>query len=97
MSLRQAEFPQKGLNLIVFSYPKPWSTSPMKKMMNRWWVYQNTSKYDLRITSMDDVMMRMRASVMATPVSPAMVVNMTMVGFCTETPSDISLFVTFKT
>lgn len=34
------------------------------------------------MTSMDDVMMRMRANVMATPVSPAMVVNMTMVGFC---------------
>jgi len=34
---------------------------------------------------MDEVMMRMRASVMATPVRPAMVVNMTMVGFCTKT------------
>lgn len=34
------------------------------------------------MTSMDEVMMRMSASVMTTPVSPAMVVNMTMVGFC---------------
>lgn len=36
------------------------------------------------MTSMDEVMMRMRASVMATPVRPAMVVNMTMVGFCSK-------------
>lgn len=34
------------------------------------------------MTSMDDVMMRMRASVMATPVRPAMVVNIVMVGLC---------------
>lgn len=36
------------------------------------------------MTSMDEVMMRMSASVMATPVRPAMVVNMTMVGFCND-------------
>lgn len=34
------------------------------------------------MTSMDEVMMRMSASVMTTPVRPAIVVNMTMVGFC---------------
>lgn len=56
----------------------------MKKIMKRWWVYQNTSKYERRMTSMDEVMMRMSASVMATPVRPAMVVNMTMVGFCNQ-------------
>lgn len=44
-------------------------------------MYQKTSKYDLRMTSMDDVMMRIRAKVMTTPVNPAMVVNITMVGF----------------
>ncbi|KAF3857035.1 hypothetical protein F7725_008894 [Dissostichus mawsoni] len=44
----------------------------MKKMTKRWCVYQNTSKYERRITSMEDVMMRMSASVMATPVTPAM-------------------------
>lgn len=35
---------------------------------------------------MDEVMIRMRASVMATPVSPAMVVNMVMVGLCNHRP-----------
>lgn len=63
----------------------------MKKMMKRWWVYQNTSKYDRRMTSMDEVMMRMSASVMATPVRPAMVVNMTTVGFCNHSHLQLSV------
>lgn len=62
----------------------------MKKMMKRWWVYQKTSKYDRRMTSMDEVMMRMSASVIATPVNPAMVVNMTMVGFCNDKLESVS-------
>lgn len=62
----------------------------MKKMMKRWWVYQKTSKYDRRMTSMDEVMMRMSASVIATPVKPAMVVNMTMVGFCNDQLKSVS-------
>jgi len=33
------------------------------------------------MTSMDDVMIRMSDSVITTPVTPAMVVNRTMVGF----------------
>lgn len=57
----------------------------MKNITKRWWVYQNTSKYDLRITSIDELMMRMRARVITTPVSPAMVVNVTMIGFCNKT------------
>lgn len=40
-------------------------------MTKRWWVYQNTSKYDLRMVLVDDVMISMRASVMMTPVRPA--------------------------
>lgn len=67
----------------------------MKKMMKRWWVYQNTSKYDRRMTSMEEVMMRMSASVMATPVRPAMVVNMTMVGFCNEFHFHLSVQISF--
>lgn len=57
----------------------------MKKMTKRWWVYQNTSKYDLRMVLVDDVMISMRARVMITPVRPAKYVKATYrppPGFC---------------
>lgn len=57
------------------TYPIPWMTSPAKNMTKRWCVNQKTSKYDLRMVSVEDVIMTMRASVMITPVNPAMVVN----------------------
>lgn len=67
------------------THPAPWMTRPIKKMTKRWWVYQNTSKYDLRMVLVDEVMMRMRASVMTTPVMPAKYVKATYrppTGFC---------------
>lgn len=48
-------------------------------------MYQNTSKYDLLMVLVDDVMISMRAKVMITPVRPAKYVKATYkppMGFC---------------
>lgn len=57
----------------------------MKKMTKRWCVYQNTSKYDLRMVFVEEVIIRIRANVITTPVRPARKVNATFnppIGFC---------------
>jgi hypothetical protein len=54
----------------------PWSCQQMKKMMKRWWEYQNRSKLARRLFSIAKKTMMAKQVVIIHPVAPGPVVKL---------------------